>query len=74
MKRYICKDCGYVYDPREGLLNRISSANMVQDVIRSYSEPVTPVDDSQVREFTSLLEDWVCPRCGAGKDKFEPED
>ena len=74
MKRYVCKECGYVYDPKEGQLNRISSETLVQDYITSHFEPVTPVDNSQVREFSSLLEDWTCPRCGAGKDKFEPED
>ena len=73
MARHICQDCGYVYDPDAALQNRISSSNIVQDVINSYYSMVTPMDDSEVVQFDKLPEDWTCPRCGAGKAKFEPE-
>lgn len=73
MARHICQNCGYVYNPDDALQNRISSSNLVQDVIQSYSQTVTPMDDSEVVQFDKLPEDWTRPRCGEGKEKFEPE-
>lgn len=71
MNRYVCKECGHVYYPEGGVPNRISSSNLVQDFITSYSEPVTPEDDSGVIKFENLPEEWVCPVCSATKDEFE---
>ncbi len=51
--RYVCVNCGYIYDPRDGdPLSRVPSGTL----------------------FEALPEDWVCPMCYAGKDKFDPLD
>ena len=49
MEKYVCKICGYVYDPMKGDSNR----NI---------EVGTPFED--------LPNEWVCPICGAPKNKF----
>ncbi len=28
-------------------------------------------DDKEGKKFTELQDDYLCPLCGAGKDKFE---
>ncbi len=53
MRKYVCKVCGYVYDPAEG----------------DPEGGVAPGVD-----FMDLDEDWVCPVCGAPKEKFDPEE
>lgn len=52
MDKYVCKVCGYVYDPEEG-------------------DPDNGVAPGT--KFEDIPEDWVCPVCGVGKDKFEKE-
>ncbi|OAA21971.1 rubredoxin [Kosmotoga sp. DU53] len=49
-KKYRCKVCGYIYDPKNGDPD-------------SGVAPGTP--------FEELPDNWVCPVCGVGKDKFE---
>jgi len=51
--KWICGECGYVYDPEKGDLE-------------AGIEPGT--------DFEDLPDDWVCPVCGAPKDKFKLED
>jgi len=50
MEKYICVNCGYVYEPETG-----DPENGIA--------PGTP--------FSDLPEEWVCPVCYAGKDKFD---
>jgi len=52
MDKYVCKVCGYVYDPKKG-------------------DPDNGVAPGT--KFEDIPEDWVCPVCGVGKDKFEKE-
>jgi rubredoxin len=49
MKKYKCKNCGYVYDPAKG-----------------YPESGIKAGTA----FEELPEDWVCPICGAKKERF----
>ena len=51
--KYICINCGYIYDPEKG--------DPFNDV-----SPGTAFDD--------LPDDWLCPMCYAGKDRFDPSD
>lgn len=51
MKKYICTNCGYIYDPAKG-----DPENGIP--------PGTPFDE--------MAEDWTCPICYVGKDKFDP--
>lgn len=51
--KYLCINCGYVYDPEVG--------DPGADI-----PPGTPFDD--------LPDDWICPLCYVGKDKFDPLD
>jgi len=53
MKKYVCNECGYIYDPAEG-------------------DP--DADIAPGTAFEDLPEDWVCPVCGAPKDKFTVEE
>ncbi|MGF1493814.1 MAG: rubredoxin [Microcoleaceae cyanobacterium] len=53
MRKYVCKVCGWVYDPAEGDPD-------------SGIEPGTPFED--------IPDDWQCPKCGAKKSDFEPEN
>jgi rubredoxin len=50
MAKYICEECGYIYNPAAGDESSGIKAG-------------TP--------FEKLPADWVCPVCGAGKDKFK---
>ena len=51
--RYICTNCGYIYDPAVG-------------------DPMNAIPAGTA--FTDLSDDWVCPLCYVGKDKFDPLD
>jgi rubredoxin len=53
MKKYVCDECGYIYDPAEG-------------------DPDAGIAPGTA--FEDLPEDWVCPVCGAPKDKFTIEE
>ena len=49
--KYVCKVCGYIYDPAAGDPDGNIAAGT---------------------KFEDLPDDWVCPKCGAPKDMFEP--
>jgi rubredoxin len=51
MEKYICTNCGYVYDPETG----DASAGIPAHT-----------------DFKDLPEEWICPVCYAGKDRFDP--
>ena len=53
MKKYVCNECGYIYDPAEG-------------------DPDAGIAPGTA--FEDLPEDWVCPVCGAPKEKFTVEE
>ena len=53
MKKYVCDECGYIYDPAEG-------------------DPDAGIAPGTA--FSDLPEDWVCPVCGAPKEKFTVEE
>jgi rubredoxin len=50
MDKYICTNCGYVYDPAVG-------------------DPVGGIPEGTA--FEDLPDDWICPVCYVGKDKFD---
>jgi rubredoxin len=49
--RYICKVCGYIYEPDVGDPDHGIAAGTA---------------------FEDLPDDWVCPVCGAPKNRFAP--
>lgn len=51
MQKYICTNCGYIYDPEIG------------DPERGFDPPCP---------FAGLPDDWTCPICYVGKDRFDP--
>lgn len=50
MEKYMCKICGYEYDPKVG----DADGEIGPDTA-----------------FEDILDDWVCPLCGAKKSHFE---
>lgn len=53
MKKYVCNECGYIYDPAEG-------------------DPDAGIEPGTA--FEDLPRNWVCPVCGAPKNKFTVEE
>jgi rubredoxin len=49
--RYICKVCGYIYEP-------------------DFGDPDHNIPAGTA--FEDLPEGWVCPTCGAPRNKFAP--
>lgn len=50
MEKYICTNCGYVYDPQSG-------------------DPDHGIEPGTL--FEALPDDWCCPICYVGKDRFD---
>jgi rubredoxin len=50
MEKYVCINCGYIYDPEKG-------------------DPDNGIAPDTA--FEDIPEDWVCPICYVGKDKFD---
>jgi len=50
MEKYICTNCGFIYEPEHG-------------------DPAGGIPPGTV--FNDLPEDWICPICYVGKDKFD---
>ena len=67
MKKYVCKICGYVYDPENN--NGVAFEDLPDD----WTCPMCGVgkDQNNGVAFEDLPDDWTCPMCGVGKDQFE---
>ena len=58
MEKYVCKVCGYIYDPEKG--------DSTQNIALG-----TAFED--LPEHATLHHGDPCPECGVGKDMFEKQ-
>lgn len=70
MTKHVCDDCGYIYrSPCAG----------ETDIVKDYMDAIVGGGNASVPQpdtvaFEYLPGDWVCPRCGAEKNKFRLEE
>ena len=78
MKKYVCKICGYEYDPEKGDPSQgIYPGTPFDELPASWKCPKCKnayiMNVAYFRTaFEDIPEDWACPLCGVGKDDFEP--
>lgn len=72
MKKYLCSQCDYVYDPAKGIAaDEFDADTPVATEPDEVFYDHNALDVPPGTDFADLPDQWVCPRCGMHKAEFK---